>query len=47
MIQNHDEVTYPDLPEHVNDEDGHISLLLMGIVMVLLLLLVVSILMAM
>jgi hypothetical protein len=47
MVQYHDDVTHPELPGHVNDEDGHISLLLMGIAMVLLLLLVVSILMAM
>lgn len=36
-----------DIPDHVPDHDGHISLFLMGLAIALLLLLVLSIVMAM
>ncbi len=45
---NHEHGTsIDDIPDHVNDQDGHISLFLMGLAIALLLLLILSIVMAM
>lgn len=46
MIE-HREDQIDDIPAHVNDKNGHISLVLMGAAMVLLLLLVVFVVQAM
>lgn len=46
-MMEHREEHIDDIPDHVNDKDGHISLFLMGMAMLLLMLLVVSILLAM
>lgn len=43
----HREDQIDDIPAHVNDKNGHISLVLMGAAMVLLLLLVVFVVQAM
>lgn len=46
MVEYHED-HFDDIPEHVNDKDGHISLFLMGMGIVLLLLLIVAVVQAM
>jgi hypothetical protein len=46
MIE-HREDQIDDIPDHVNDKDGHISLFLMGMAILLLLLLVLAVVQAM
>ena len=46
MIE-HNEVDVDDIPDHVNDRNGHISLVLMGAAILLLLLLIVFVVQAM
>ena len=46
MIEYHEDRA-DDIPDHVNDKDGHISLVLMGAAILLLLLLVLAVVQAM
>lgn len=46
MVEYHEE-RVDDVPEHVNDKNGHISLVLMGMAVLLLVLLVVAVVQAM
>lgn len=46
-MNDYPETHVDTIPDHVNDQDGHISLFLMGLAIVLLLLLILSIVMAM
>lgn len=46
MTDDH-ETPVDDIPNHVPDQDGHISLFLMGLAIALLLLLILAIVMAM
>lgn len=46
MIEYHEDHV-DDIPDHVNDRDGHISLFLMGLAILLLLILILAVVQAM